>query len=87
LEETTKRKWRKEFSVAEKCHFSKASRIIEAIKLQANRENKDTNAIVAEWNNEMMSEKGKFTITSMIKWLTEKGFVGTKKTRGVHVRK
>jgi hypothetical protein len=87
LEENHKRRWRNGWSTAQKCQFSRASRIIEAIKQEANRTHKDNDVMAMQWSETMEVIGGKFTLGRMLTWLTEKGFLERKKPRGSSVRK
>jgi len=87
LEETTNGRWRQQFTTGEKIQFSKASRIIGAIKGEAKRNNRDVDGVISEWNDAMMEAKHKFSLSGMVKWLAEMGFVTTKKPRGTNGKK
>jgi len=85
LEEKTKRRWRDFMSTAQRYQFSKASRIIKAIKQEAdNRGNKDTVDVLMEWNKALIEKKDRFTFSLALTWLVEKGIMEKKKSRGCH---
>jgi len=72
-------------STAQRYQFSKASRIIKAIKQEAdNRGNKDTVDVLMEWNKALIEKKDRFTFSLALTWLVEKGIMEKKKSRGCH---
>lgn len=87
LEETTKGRWRKSFTTAEKIMFSRASRIIQTIKLVADQNGQDSYAVLSEWNDAMKNEKRSFTVSGMQTWLAQTGVMKTKMPRGAHSKK
>jgi hypothetical protein len=84
LEETHRSKWRKKWSGAEKSQFSRASRIMQALKEEAERKPKQLDDMAIEWNETMEVIGGKFSLTRMISWLDNRSFIDRKKTRGRH---
>ena len=84
LEETHRSKWRKKWSGAEKSQFSRASRIMLALKEEAERKTKHLDDMAIEWNETMEVIGGKFSLSRMITWLDNRSFIDRKKTRGRH---
>jgi hypothetical protein len=86
LEEKHGNEWRRSWSSAQKCQFSRASRIIQAMKIEADHKHIDLDRMAIQWS-ETMEVNGKFTLGRMMTWLTDRGFMDRRKARGKNAPK
>ena len=81
LEEKHRKEWRRSWSSAQKSQFSRASRIIQALKDEAANKCIGLGDMAVQWS-ETMEVKGKFTLGGMVTWLTDRGFIDRRQARG-----
>lgn len=81
LETRHRNKWRKKYTSAQETQFSRAKRIIQAMKAEADQKNIDVHIVASSWS-ENFENDGRLTFPNVIKWLVENGFLARKKQRG-----
>ena len=82
LERRHRNKWRKKlYTSAHETQFSRAKRIMTAMKAEAEKQKIPVHEIASMWSENFESD-GRLKLPNVIKWLVENGHIAKKKQRG-----